>query len=167
MILVLLAFGLMAALLTAGPVVSYPPLAKPARETTPAPNIWASPVAKGLKINAEGVVAAAVASLVRGDIAGHLAYIADDVVVQFNENPPVRGKDAYRQIREVGLDLEPVTDFVVGETVTEADGAVIVRVDEDHEWKLRQQNGRIVVKRETLPSYYTVQGSLITKWSIS
>ena len=111
------------------------------------------------------LVEAALSALVAGDIDGHLGTVSDEVVVQLNENPLLRGKASYRQTIEALRDNgEVMTGFaVVGVTPT-PDGATLVQVAERH------QVSAPMPPRHTLaafPASYTVEEDLISQINLT
>lgn len=104
------------------------------------------------------IVSAALAALVRGDIAAHLIHAADSIVVQINDLPPVQGKVAYQEWLEGLLRSgEAITSFVIANEAPNADGSVTVQVDEDHLSPVLHPGGAMLTQRVTVPGLYIVQ----------
>lgn len=109
------------------------------------------------------IVEEAVTTLMRGDVASHLRLVADDVIAQFNENPPVHGKAAYRRVLDLAQRGEAIAGFQIVEERIEPDGAVTIRVNQEQEIHWQDEHGRRLHRQEVVPSVYTVRDGTISR----
>lgn len=114
---------------------------------------------------ARRIVAEVISALIHGDLSGHMAFVAEDVVTQLNNNPPQQGKSAYQQMLEMLRDSgEGVTAFTVGEVVNIAHDKVVVRVHEDHRLAAAlPPRWQDIGLKPSFRSFYTVSNGSITE----
>jgi hypothetical protein len=67
-------------------------------------------------------------ALVRGDIPGHVRFVADHVIWGLNENPSQQGKESYQQLLSLMADRETITRFQVDADETDSQGRCWIRV---------------------------------------
>lgn len=109
------------------------------------------------------IVEDALTALVRGDIAKHLRYIADDVLWKLNENPAEQGKSVYQLLIMVMTPEEVIVDFQPDGAHLDSRGRVWIRTPEDRRMYWRDRLGHWAERTQRVASAYHVADGAITE----